>query len=69
MRHVTRHFTDELHFRDGQAEADIVIPFPTHLSMCTETALDAIGLNGALLEQFTVPWLTQDRGSAIPRTA
>jgi|SRR5271155_262607 len=68
MRHVARHFTDDLHFCEGQAEADIVIPFPTYLSLCTEAALDAIGQNGALLEQFTVPWLRQDRASAIPHT-
>ena len=69
MRHVARHFTDELHFCDGQAEADIVIPFPTYLSLCTEAALDSIGLNSAWLEQFTAPWLRQDRASAIPHTA
>jgi len=66
MQHVARHFTDELHFCDGQAEADIVLPFPTYLSLCTEAALDAIGLNGALLEQFTVPWFKTRPGERYP---
>ena len=65
MQHVAREFTNDLHFRDGQAEADIVLPSPTYLSLGTEAALDRIGRIGALLEQLAARWSGQNRAKAI----
>jgi GNAT superfamily N-acetyltransferase len=69
MQHIVRYFTDALRFRGAQAEADIALPFPTFLSLCTEAAVDASGLIGAVLEQFGAPWSDPSPASATRHSA
>lgn len=40
MQRVARKFSDDLRFRDGDVEADIVVPFPSYLSLGAEAQSD-----------------------------
>lgn len=57
MRHVARRLTRNLRFSNGQAEADIALPDPTVLSLCSEAALDGIGLFEGFVDALALPWL------------
>lgn len=52
MQHVARKFADRLVFVEGQAEADLAVPFPTHASLWLEAASNGIGLIASWLEQL-----------------
>jgi RimJ/RimL family protein N-acetyltransferase len=52
MQHVARKFTDRLRIVDDQAEAHLKVPFPTHISLWQEAAMDGMALMTSWLEQF-----------------
>jgi GNAT superfamily N-acetyltransferase len=66
MRHVARRLAHDLRFRDGQAEAEIILPSPTYPSLYAEVALDGIGLFGAIIEELAFPWLEQQPARVGP---
>jgi hypothetical protein len=51
MQHVALKFTDRLIIEDGQAEADVEVPFPTQLSLWQEAIMDGAGLLDCWLDQ------------------
>lgn len=44
MQRIARHYEGELKIEDGQVEAGIAMPFPTHLSLMQEALFDGSGL-------------------------
>lgn len=50
MQHLARKFDGQLLLQDGQAEADISVPWPSQLSLWQEATADGLGLVGTLLE-------------------
>lgn len=64
MQHIARKFEGSLSLLDGQAEADILVPFPTQLSLWQEAAADGLGLFGALLDSLRpeAAWASRSSG-------
>jgi GNAT superfamily N-acetyltransferase len=52
MQHVARKFTDRLIIVEDQAEADLVMRFPTLASLWQEAVADGFGLVTSLIEQL-----------------
>ena len=54
MQHLARKFGGRLSLATDQAEADLVVPYPTQLSLWEEATGDGLGLMGSLVEQFSL---------------
>ncbi len=57
MQHLARKFGGRLVLAADQAEADLVVPYPTQLSLWEEAAGEGLGFVGSWVEQFSLaPW-------------
>ncbi|MEX0760677.1 MAG: hypothetical protein WD100_13935, partial [Tistlia sp.] len=54
MQHIARKFEGSLSLLDGQAEADILVPYPTQGSLWEEAFADGLGLFGSLWDGFAL---------------
>lgn len=52
MQHIARKFTGRLDIVDNRAEANLMVPYPTQISLWQEAAMDGMGLMTSWLEQF-----------------
>jgi GNAT superfamily N-acetyltransferase len=54
MQSIARKFEGELAFQEGQVEADIAVPFPTHFTLLDEALGDSVAFAAQWWERFSL---------------
>jgi GNAT superfamily N-acetyltransferase len=68
MQHIARKFTDRLTVREDEAEADLTVPFPTHVTLWEEAATEGMGLLATVLDNGPLGMLRQILPAASQQT-